>query len=80
MNDAPLREILRTLQVYPGNHGLDAYQSTFFSERLQSARVDSCYLLMMFFQPYWLRQRSVKVKTRLFLQLEKSTIEANQSI
>ena len=61
-NDGPLCEILRTLQVYPGNHGLDAYQSTFFSERLQSARVDSCYLLMMFFQRYWLSQRSVKVK------------------
>lgn len=53
------------LQVYPGNHahGLDAYQSIIFSERLLSARVDSCYLLMMFFQPYWLRQRSVKVNT-----------------
>ena len=60
-NDAPLWEILRTLQVYPRNHGLDAYQSLFFSKRLQSARVDSCYLLMMFFQPYWLRQLSVKV-------------------
>ena len=50
-------------QGFPGNHGLDAYQSILFSERLQSARVDSCYLLMTFSQPYWLRQRSVKVKT-----------------
>ena len=58
-----MRLILRMLQVYPGNHGLDAYQSIIFSERLQSALVDSCYLLMMLFQPYWLRQRSVKVKT-----------------
>ena len=62
-----MRLILRMLQVYAGNHGLDAYQSIIFSERLQSARVDSCYLLMTLFQlaktGYWLRQRSVKIKT-----------------